>query len=400
MSKIDTPVDLKVDPNNFTKIEDSDIMGNQAVSVYFVQDKTTKKKYIKKEYFLNDVENESKADDENDYEYSNEEDNKEYDPDDAYDPYDYQSYCTDSDITPTNTVKYFIREVENLYRVQFKGFPFLRFYGYYLDDQESFILTKPMKGTLGDLISQKFNEIQNFNTIKMKIFYGVAFALKILHSKGIIHRDIKPENIFLNDENEPFLGDFGYARLIQESTKLTEDVGTSYYMARELLLKDDVEPSDKVDSYSFGITLLETLTLNLTMQDNNVMKMKNLSDNDPNFLDGKTVKCLIENGKKYEIPNDVPSNYKNLIEKCWSDDANERPSMNQIVKMMENKKLDLFDYDQDDFFKYVKKLKNAEDKNERYGNCDDDDDDDDDKGKRKKGKRANKNKFKPKVTYC
>lgn len=248
-----------------------------------------------------------------------------------------------------------------------------------------------MKGdTLASLIKNNFTGCKSPNTTKMIIFYGVAFALKILHHKEILHRDIKPENIFLNKKNEPFLGDFGFARVIQESTKLTEKTGTTYYMAKELLNPGvDVEPSEKIDSYSFAVTMLETLTLDLTIKNNeNQILVKNNSND--NFLDSDTAKKLIGQGRKYIIPDDkVPLSFKKLIEDCWSNNPDERYPMDYIVKLMDERKLVLDGYDENAFASYINKLKNAEQKNERRDNNIDE----------VEKKKPSAKKFKPKVFY-
>jgi serine/threonine protein kinase len=52
----------------------------------------------------------------------------------------------------------------------------------------------------------------------------------------IIHRDIKPENLFLKENNDLVLGDFGVSRSFEgENDKVTNTQGTPYYYSPEML---------------------------------------------------------------------------------------------------------------------------------------------------------------------
>ena len=45
------------------------------------------------------------------------------------------------------------------------------------------------------------------------IAYKIANALAFAHNQGVIHRDIKPANIFIVENNQPKVVDFGIARV-------------------------------------------------------------------------------------------------------------------------------------------------------------------------------------------
>ncbi|KAI4176870.1 MAG: hypothetical protein LQ343_000727 [Gyalolechia ehrenbergii] len=50
----------------------------------------------------------------------------------------------------------------------------------------------------------------------------------------ILHRDLKPDNVFLGDDNQVKLGDFGLSKLMQSHDFASTYVGTPYYMSPEI----------------------------------------------------------------------------------------------------------------------------------------------------------------------
>ncbi|MBI4615773.1 MAG: protein kinase [Planctomycetes bacterium] len=62
----------------------------------------------------------------------------------------------------------------------------------------------------------------------------VARALAYAHRSGVTHRDVKPANILIDAEGQPFLMDFGLARLSGSVERLTAsgDRGVRRYVVR------------------------------------------------------------------------------------------------------------------------------------------------------------------------
>ncbi|KAI3747601.1 hypothetical protein L6452_10116 [Arctium lappa] len=95
------------------------------------------------------------------------------------------------------------------------------------------------------------------------IILGIAKGLVHLHDEfhvKIIHRDIKSSNILLDDDFQPKIADFGLARFQPEDQShiSTKFAGTLGYTAPEYALRGLL--SDKVDTYSFGIVILEIIS--------------------------------------------------------------------------------------------------------------------------------------------
>ena len=85
-------------------------------------------------------------------------------------------------------------------------------------------------------------------------------ALELCQKYNIIHRDIKPENIFVSDNGDFKLGDFGIARTIEKTMSGLSKKGTYNYMAPEVYREEPYGPS--VDIYSLGIVLYRLLNKN------------------------------------------------------------------------------------------------------------------------------------------
>jgi tRNA A-37 threonylcarbamoyl transferase component Bud32 len=85
-------------------------------------------------------------------------------------------------------------------------------------------------------------------------------ALEAAHSRKILHRDIKPQNVLLDNEGEPFLTDFGVARLLGEPgiTRSGVFLGTPNYASPE---QAKLQPLDeRSDIYALGVVLFEMAT--------------------------------------------------------------------------------------------------------------------------------------------
>jgi eukaryotic-like serine/threonine-protein kinase len=98
----------------------------------------------------------------------------------------------------------------------------------------------------------------------VRIVASIARAVEYLHKQGVVHRDLKPSNILLDDDGEPYLTDFGLAKLFLESdsrrTATGVIAGTPCYMSPEQACGRAAEIGPAADIYSLGAILYELLT--------------------------------------------------------------------------------------------------------------------------------------------
>jgi hypothetical protein len=112
-------------------------------------------------------------------------------------------------------------------------------------------------GTLQDIMLGQSLDLDT----ALEITTQMGGALDYAHQQGIVHRDIKPSNVLMADGNWALLSDFGLARMIGTSTRITKagvGMGTPDYIAPEQARGARVD--GRSDIYSLGIVLFEMLT--------------------------------------------------------------------------------------------------------------------------------------------
>ncbi|KAF7837346.1 Serine/threonine-protein kinase EDR1 [Senna tora] len=155
---------------------------------------------------------------------------------------------------------------------------------------------------------------------RLMIAMDAAFGMEYLHFKNIVHFDLKCDNLLVNlgDPERPVckVGDFGLSR-IKRNTLVSGGVrGTLPWMAPELLDGNNSGVSEKVDVFSFGIAMWEILT-----------------GEEPyaNLHCGAIIGGIVNNTLRPSIPKRCDSEWKKLMEECWSPDPAARPSFTEIT---------------------------------------------------------------------
>lgn len=91
----------------------------------------------------------------------------------------------------------------------------------------------------------------------------IAISVSHAHQRGILHRDLKPANVLLDSSQQPFVTDFGLAKLIEQDADLTESgtiLGTPGFMSPEQATGKSRNLTVSTDIYGLGALLYALLT--------------------------------------------------------------------------------------------------------------------------------------------
>ncbi|XP_076934934.1 uncharacterized protein LOC143601394 [Bidens hawaiensis] len=118
-------------------------------------------------------------------------------------------------------------------------------------------------GSLGSVLHENNGCCLEWD-LRYRILLGSAQGLAYLHHDcvpPIVHRDIKANNILIGLDFEPYIADFGLAKLVDDRdfARSSSTVAGSFgYIAPEIGYMMKV--TEKSDVYSFGVVMLEILT--------------------------------------------------------------------------------------------------------------------------------------------
>jgi hypothetical protein len=94
-------------------------------------------------------------------------------------------------------------------------------------------------------------------------FVKVCRAIEFAHKNGVIHRDIKPANIMVSPSGEPYVTDFGLAKVVMPQSTISiaaAVMGTPSFMPPEQASGRIQAQDEKSDLYSLGATLYTIAT--------------------------------------------------------------------------------------------------------------------------------------------
>lgn len=187
------------------------------------------------------------------------------------------------------------------------------------------------------------------NSKKLINIYGIAAGMAYLHSHNIIHRDLKPDNILIDKHLFPKICDFGLSKILSNTSNENNSIGrymkgTFAYMAPEVFKGIYTKACDV---YSFAVIAYEIIVNEEIYKD----------------MTPGQVSYRVSKGERPTFKYDIPNCYRKLIEDCWSQKPEERPTFDEIVKnLKENPDFNTEFVDYNEFQDYVEELQNIQEK--------------------------------------
>ncbi|KAK0260038.1 hypothetical protein LTS09_005372 [Friedmanniomyces endolithicus] len=148
----------------------------------------------------------------------------------------------------------------------------------------------------------------------------LAIAIKSVHDIGVIHRDIKCANVYVNEEGDIQLGDFGIVGDVDDgSSKRRTIVGTPHYLPLEMHTAQSHQTDEaygtEIDIWSFGITVYEMAT-----------GLPPYTHIPPDRLAEATVNAPRLEGGEYS------DRLREFVAFCLNGDPKRRPSAGEVLK--------------------------------------------------------------------
>lgn len=182
---------------------------------------------------------------------------------------------------------------------------------------------------------------------RLRICLDVAMALQYMHhimNPSYVHRNVKSRNIFLDEEFNAKIGNFGMAKCAENDTDDHQVCSTSPaaswslgYMAPEYIHQGVISPS--IDIFAYGVVLLEVLCGQTPIS-------RPSEKGEGNFWLSEKIKSILQSDNADELREWMDSglgeNYSfdaavtlaNLARACVDEDPCLRPSAGEIVEKL------------------------------------------------------------------
>ena len=169
-------------------------------------------------------------------------------------------------------------------------------------------------------------------TVRSKILFGVAATMKRLHEMDFFHGNLELSNIFLDENVEPRIADFQVSHLFGYQKYDVSGPGPFLIPGCEFIWEIAIPPevirydvssfNKKSDVYTYGF-LIYTMFVDKLM----FGRKKSIYSSQKYVLS-------IDRGKRPIRSAAIPDKYWDLINMCWQQKPEYRPTFEQITRLL------------------------------------------------------------------
>ncbi|KAL2933797.1 hypothetical protein RDABS01_016916 [Bienertia sinuspersici] len=234
----------------------------------------------------------------------------------------------------------FSNEVTLLSRIHHRNL--VQFLGYCQEDGKSILVYEFMhSGTLKEHLYGPLTRERGVNWIqRLEIAEDAARGIEYLHTgcvPAIIHRDLKTSNILLDMNMRAKVSDFGLSKLAVDGASHVSSIvrGTVGYLDPEYYISQQL--TDKSDVYSFGVILLELISGQEAISNENFgVNCRNIVQWAKMHIESGDIQGIIDPSLRDEY--DIQSMWK-IAEKalmCVQAHGHMRPSISEVLKEVQD----------------------------------------------------------------
>ncbi|KAK9097608.1 hypothetical protein Sjap_023105 [Stephania japonica] len=211
--------------------------------------------------------------------------------------------------------------------------------GYCCEDEHRLLVYEYMScGSLEKHLFRRVCLTMPWST-RMKIALGAAKGLAFLHGaeRPIIYRDFKTSNILLDTNYNAKLSDFGLAKdgpMGDQTHVSTRVIGTYGYAAPEYVMTGHL--TARSDVYGFGVVLLEMLIGRKALDKSRPSREHNLVEwAHPILNHNRKLLRILDPRMDGQYTAKAAQKVANLAYQCLSQNPKGRPTMSQVVEILE-----------------------------------------------------------------
>eukprot|EP00656_Telonema_subtile_P057148 TRINITY_DN9331_c0_g1_i12.p1 TRINITY_DN9331_c0_g1~~TRINITY_DN9331_c0_g1_i12.p1 ORF type:complete len:558 (-),score=64.10 TRINITY_DN9331_c0_g1_i12:288-1961(-) len=193
----------------------------------------------------------------------------------------------------------------------------VKFYEAFIESDSLFIVTD--YAAQGDLLAQikrHFKRKTHFpDRTVWSFFIQLCLGIQYLHRHKILHRDLKSANIFVNNQTEIKIGDFGISKVCKPSDMFAKtQIGSPYYVSPEMWKNKPY--GQKSDMWAIGCFLYEMVALHPPFQASSLEKLAS----------------KIMTGQYDPLPRNTSPDIAAMIRKLLTLDPKARPACSDIIQ--------------------------------------------------------------------